>query len=177
MTYATKVTKIQNEPVKNDDPKMKMINNLKIENNSLLEKLNAANERILHLTQKMKKGGAELTGGDETNREEKIEIKKPSKVNVSNGNDDLVLTDFEHHADSRMLDINNQSNAEDKYITEELVEAINQIRYLLGSLKQEREKNEFLSIQNEKQETLVSQVILKSCYNSLVDERKSRTER
>jgi kinesin family protein 4/21/27 len=37
LTYATKVTKITNEPVKNDDPKMKMIQTLKVENNDLLK--------------------------------------------------------------------------------------------------------------------------------------------
>lgn len=111
MTYATKVTKIQNEPVKNDDPKMKLINNLKVENNSLLEKLNAANERILQLTHKMKKSGNLLTGGDETNRDDRPEIKKVSKP-VSNGNDqDLVNTDYE--GESR-INLDGNSQSEDK---------------------------------------------------------------
>lgn len=53
LSYATKVTKIQNEPIKNDDPKWKIINTLKGENKDLLEKLNDANERILNLTEVM----------------------------------------------------------------------------------------------------------------------------
>jgi hypothetical protein len=89
---------------------MKLISNLKSENNSLLEKLNAANERILQLTQKVKKSGYELTGGDETNRSEGI--KKTSKQ-VSNGNDqDLVNTDYEVSESKMNMDPNSQG--EDK---------------------------------------------------------------
>ena len=50
LNYATKATYIRNQPIKNDDPKNKIINELKMENQALRLELDKANETIQILT-------------------------------------------------------------------------------------------------------------------------------
>lgn len=51
LQYASKASYISNKPVKNDDPKMRLIEQLKHENRMLNEELSKANETIQFLSQ------------------------------------------------------------------------------------------------------------------------------
>lgn len=46
LTYATKASFISNEPVKNEDPKMKLIHELKVKVGTLQRELSQANNHI-----------------------------------------------------------------------------------------------------------------------------------
>ena len=46
LQYASKASYISNKPIKNDDPKMRLIEDLKKENRLLREELSKANETI-----------------------------------------------------------------------------------------------------------------------------------
>lgn len=46
LNYATKASHISNEPTKNEDPKVKMINELKAKVSQLQKELNSANNHI-----------------------------------------------------------------------------------------------------------------------------------
>ena len=50
LNYATKASFISNEPVKNEDPKMKLINELKLKVVSLQKELAKANDHIQFLS-------------------------------------------------------------------------------------------------------------------------------
>lgn len=50
LNYATKAQNISNEPVRNEDPKVKMIRELKDKVNNLQRELNAANDHIQFLS-------------------------------------------------------------------------------------------------------------------------------
>ena len=51
LQYASKASYISNKPIKNDDPKMRLIEQLKKENKHLHEELSQANETIQFLSQ------------------------------------------------------------------------------------------------------------------------------
>ena len=63
LTYATKASYIHNEPTRNDDPKVKLIMELKAKIQSLQNELKAANDHIAFLTQMG--GGAAGAPGSE----------------------------------------------------------------------------------------------------------------
>jgi hypothetical protein len=51
LNYATKASYIANDPIRNDDPKIKMIQELKAKIDALQRELKAANDHISLLTQ------------------------------------------------------------------------------------------------------------------------------
>jgi len=130
LAYATKVAKIKNEPVKNDDPRWRLVQDLKAENADLLQKLNEANQQILVLSR---------------NLQQKAKIQSQR-----------AMTDMGNDTAEKFKKKTEEWNDADPDVTQQLVIAIHQIRDLLETLRKERVKADDLNLKAQEYENIIA---------------------
>ena len=129
LTYATRASYITNCPVRNDDPKVKTINQLKKQLRDVTGELEKANQHIEFLSslgQKAEKGPHEGLPNKGSPRRE---------VRVVEEENDMPEPAFRKQLSEKL-------GSYDASISERLIESINMVRELLKSNKELREKVE-----------------------------------
>ncbi|CAD8090546.1 unnamed protein product [Paramecium primaurelia] len=138
LQYATKAAYITNIPIKNDDPKLKVINELKQQLNSLKLELSKANEQIEFLSN--------------------IVQKKDNNQNINNIN---TKSNFNKLQKNQQRQLEQESSEDDvnkfeqAQLNDRLIDSINMVRELLLSNKEMREREEQI---NQKCESMYREI-------------------
>ncbi|CAD8184136.1 unnamed protein product [Paramecium pentaurelia] len=150
LQYATKAAYITNIPVKNDDPKLKIINDLKQQINSLKLELSKANEHIEFLSNIVQK---------KDNNQNMNNVQ--TRSNFDNMNNVQTRSNFDNllQNQQKLLEVESSDEDANKFeytqFNDRLIDSINMVRELLLSNKEMREREEQI---NQKCESMYREI-------------------